>query len=205
MRPNIRFWTALALIGVCGYSIARGLVIVHFSLAMANIDSLKRQDEIVNAWRSVPDVASVALRAELTKKIDTSDPKAADTRREALLSILSIEPLSPMDWLSLSAAQLLTDQPMEQVFDSLEMSMITGPNEGYVRADRRIYGVSLWERLSADLKRRVALDVAVGEIPDGEKFRAVVAAQPERVRNELRQALIASGLPPKEIERRLGP
>ena len=53
---------------------------------------------------------------------------------------------------------------MEQVFGSLELSMVTGPNEGYVLAERGIYGVSLWERLSPDLKRRVAIDLAAGEI-----------------------------------------
>ena len=49
-------------------------------------------------------------------------------------SILSIEPLSSLDWLSLSGMQLVTDQPMEQVLGSLELSMLTGPNEGYVMA-----------------------------------------------------------------------
>jgi hypothetical protein len=37
----------------------------------------------------------------------------------------------------LSAMQLVTDQPMEQVFDSLELSMVTGPNEGYLMQIRK--------------------------------------------------------------------
>ena len=74
--------------------------------------------------------------AELTEKINISDPKAANSRREALSSILSIEPLSSVDWLSLSGVQLVTDQPMEQVFGSLELSVMTGPNEGYVMSQR---------------------------------------------------------------------
>ena len=49
---------------------------------------------------------------------------------------------------------------MEQVLGSLELSVLTGPNEGYVMAERGIFGVSLWEDLSPDLKNRVAIDLA---------------------------------------------
>ena len=211
MRAAIRLLTAIAMIGICGFSVARGWGIVHFSLAMANIDSSEKRAEIINTWTAVPDVASTALRAELTEKINLSDPKAANSRREALSSILSIKPLSSIDWLSLSGMQLVTDQPMEQVLGSLKLSMLTGPNEGYVMAERGIFGVSIWDSLSPDLKSRVAVDLgpimfrrtpAEGQI--GGKIRAVLSAKPERVRNELREALLATGLSPKEIEQRLG-
>ena len=206
MRADIRLWTAIALIGACGFSVTRGSAIVHFSLAMANVDSSEKRDEIINTWSFVPEVASAALRAELTEKINISDQKAANSRREVLSSILSIEPLSSLDWLSLSGVQLVTDQPMEQVFGSLELSMLTGPNEGYVMTDRGIFGVSLWESLSPYLKGRVAIDLAAGEITvtGNEKFRAILSAQPERARNELRADMLATGLSPKEVERRLG-
>jgi hypothetical protein len=206
MRADIRLWTAIALIGACGFSVTRGSAIVHFSLAMANVDSSEKRDEIINTWSFVPEVASAALHAGLTKEIDISDQKAANSRREVLSSILSIEPLSSLDWLSLSGVQLVTDQPMGQVLGSLELSMLTGPNEGYVVAQRGIFGVSLWESLSPYLKGRVAIDLAAGEITvtGNEKFRAILSAQPERARNELRAAMLATGLSPKEVERRLG-
>src|SRR5580704_2921668 len=204
MRADIRLWTAIALIGICGFSVTRGWVIVYFSFAMATPDSSEKRDEIINSWSSAPEVASAALQAELREKIDISDQKAANSRREALSSILSIKPLSSVDWLSLSGWQLVTDQPMEQVFGSLELSMLTGPNEGYVMAERAIFGVSLWERLSPDLKRRVVIDLVAGEIAGNEKFRAVLSAQPARVRNELQAAMLATGLSSNEVERRLG-
>jgi hypothetical protein len=206
MRADIRLWTAIALIGACGFSVTRGSAIVHFSLAMANVDSSEKRDEIINTWSFVPEVASAALHAGLTKEIDISDQKAANSRREVLSSILSIEPLSSLDWLSLSGVQLVTDQPMGQVLGSLELSMLTGPNEGYVVAQRGIFGVSVWESLSPYLKGRVAIDLAAGEITvtGNEKFRAILSAQPERARNELRAAMLATGLSPKEVEIRLG-
>ena len=131
---------------------------------MANVNSSEKRDEIINTWSFAPEVASAALHAGLTKKIDISDQKAANRRRDVLSSILSIEPLSSLDWLSLSGVQLVTDQPMGQVLGSLELSMLTGRNEGYVMAERGIFGISLWESLSPYLKTRVANDLAAGEI-----------------------------------------
>ena len=89
---------------------------------------------------------------------------------------------------------------------SLKLSMLTGPNEGYLMAERGIFGVSLWENLSPDLKRRVVIDLARAEmeIKEKEKFRTILSGQAVGVRNELREALLATGLSPKEIEQRLG-
>jgi hypothetical protein len=202
MRADIRFWTAIALIGICGFSVIRGLSIVHFSLATANIDVFENWAEAINPWTAVPDVASAALQAELKEEINLSDSKAANGRRETFSSILSIKPSSSFAWLSLSGLQWVTHQPMERVLESLKLSMLTGPNEGSTMADRAIFGVSLWESLSPDLKRRVVIDLAGAET--NEKFRSVLSVQPVGVRNELREALLATGLSPKEIEQRLG-
>jgi hypothetical protein len=211
MRIDIRLATAVAIIGICSFSVAWGWRIVHFSLAMANIASSEKRAEVTNSWSLVSGVASKALQAELTDKIDTSNAKAVSSRRAALASILAIEPLNSADWLSLSGLQFETDQPMEQVFDSLELSVLTGPNEGYIMAERAIFALSLWERLPPDLKNHVATDLTPiisprtpAEGAEGERFRAVLATKPELVRRELRDALVASGLSPQTIEQRLG-
>ena len=102
---------------------------MHFSLATMNIDSSEKRAEITNTWRAVPGLASIALQADLTDEPNPSDVIAAYRRREVLSAILSIKPLSSMDWLSLSSMQLVTDQSMEDVLASLKLSMLTGPNE----------------------------------------------------------------------------
>ena len=207
MRADIRLWTAIVVIGICGFAVARGFGIVHFSLAMNNIDSSDRRAEIIAIWSSAPDLASRALQADLTYQIDPSDQKAAGRRRQTLTTLVSIKPLSSYDWLSLSGLQLITDQPMEQVFASLELSMLTGPNEGYVMVDRGLFGVSLWERLPPDLQRRVALDLAAGnagEMTGGKSIRAALASQPDQALGEVRAAMIATGLSPQEVDQRLG-
>ena len=211
MRADIRLLTAIVMIGICGFSIVRGFGIVRFSLAMANVDSSEQRAEIVSSWSSVPDVASRALRADLTYQINLSDQKSANRRRQTLSALVSIKPMSSYDWLAVSGLQFVTDRPMEQVFDSLELSMLTGPNEGYVMGERAAFAVSLWERLPSDLKSHVAIDVAgmmdtrtPEEGAEVGKLQAVLATQPEWVRNELREAVVATGVSPKEIEKHLG-
>ena len=212
MRGSIRLVTAIALIGICGFSVAQGWTIVRFSLATMNVESPEKQAEIAKTWGATPGLASTALRTVLADKINIADQKAANQQREALSAILSIKPLSSRDWLSLSGMQLVTDQPMDDVLESLKLSTLTGPNEGYVMVDRGIYGVSLWESLSPDLKSRVANDLLPVLFPrtpaegaQAGKLQALVSAQPQRVRKELREALLATGrVSPSEIEQKLG-
>jgi len=201
MRIDIRFWTAMAVIGICVFSVTRGWRIVHFSLATENIDVFEWA-EVIDTWTAVPEVASAALREKLKEEINIADPKAANGRGETFSSILSIGPSSSLGWLSLSGLQWVTHQPLERVLGSLRLSMLTGPNEGYAMGERGVFGVSLWESLSPDLKRGVVSDLAGAEM--NQKFRTVLSAQPVGVRNELREALLATGLSPKEIEARLG-
>jgi hypothetical protein len=204
IRAIIRLLTVIALIVISGVAVAQSWGIVRFFLASMNIVSSEKRARIGDASRTTSGITSTALKDELADETNRSDIIAPYHRRELLSAVLSIEPLSSMAWLSLSKAELMTHQPMEDVFGSLELSMLTGPNEGYVMAERGIYGVSLWQRLSPDLKRRVANDLAAAEYPDIQKIRAFVSAQPEQVRTELREALIATGLSPQEIEKRVG-
>src|SRR5262249_36774376 len=175
------------------------------------IDSAEKRDELVNTWGAVPGIASKALQVGLTDEVNPSDMMVAYRRREILSEILSIKPLSSMDWLSLSAMRLFTDQSTEDVLASLRLSTLTGPNEAYIMVKRGIFGVSLWEQLSPDLKSRVAYDLAPILFPrtpaegaENGKLRAHLSAKPEPVRKEIREALLATGLSPKEIERSLG-
>jgi hypothetical protein len=211
VRASIRLLTAIALIGICGIAITQGSRIVHFSLVTMNIDSSERRAELINTWGAVPGVASKALRVGLTDEVNPSDTMVAYRRREILSEILSIKPLSSMDWLSLSAMRLATDQSTEDVLASLKLSMLTGPNEAYIMVKRGLFGVSLWESLSPDFKSRVAYDLAPTLFPrtpaegaESGKLQALLAAKPAPVRQEIREALLATGLSPKEIERTLG-
>jgi hypothetical protein len=184
---------------------------VRFFLAGTNIVSSEKRARTADAWRATSGVISTALNDELADETSQSDIIAAYRQRELASAILSIKPLSSMDWLALSKAELMTHQPIENVFGSLELSMLTGPNEGYVMGERAAFALSQWERLPADLKRHAAADVAAMMFPrtpkEGEmlgKIQAVLATQPESVRNELREAVVASGVSPEAIKKGLG-
>src|SRR5262249_16722241 len=184
MRAEMRLCTAIAIIAICGLAIAQGSRIARFSLVMVNIESSEKRTDIINAWTAIPGLASRALQADLTGEIDPSDLQAANRRREALSSILSIQPRSSVGWLWLSGMQLVTEQRMEQVLESLELSAVTGPNEAHVMIERGIFGVSLWENLSRDLKSRAALDLGPMIYPrtpaegaESGKFQAVLATK----------------------------
>src|SRR6516164_1542410 len=160
IRVTIRLLTAIALIVICGGAGAQGWGIVRFFLASTNIVSAEKRARIADAWRATSGIISTALNDDLADETNRSDIIAPYHRRELLSALLSIKPLSSMDWLSRSKAELMTHQSMEDVFGSLELSMLTGPNEGYVMGQRAVFAVSLWERLPTELKNHVAVDVA---------------------------------------------
>ncbi len=211
MRASIRFLTALALIAISGLAVAQGWRIVHFSLAAMNIESAEKRAEVVNTWRTTAGVASAALQADLTGEVNPSDMIAAYRRREVLSEILSIKPMSSMDWFSLSNIGLLTNRPMEDVLGSLKLSILTGPNEAYIMVKRGLFGVSLWEHLSPILKSGVANDlvpILFPRTPDEGRetgiLRALLSAKPKQVRTEIRDALLAIGVSPKAIKQTVG-
>ena len=209
MRTNVRYITAIVLIAIGMLAVGQGWTIVSFSLAAQ--ETADQRDGIATRWGTTPGLAATALRAALSERVDAADQKAANRQRDALIAVLSIKPLSARDWLSLSAVQFLTDQSMDDVLESLKMSTLTGPNEGSVMVERGIYGVSLWEQLSPDLKSRTASDLIPMLFPrtpqegiEAGKLRELVAGQPERVRRQLKESLLASGISAHNLERRLG-
>jgi hypothetical protein len=207
----MRLLTAIVLVVISGVAIGQGWGIVRFFLASMDIVSSEKRARIADAWRATSGITSTALNDELADETNQSDIIAAYRQRELASAILSIKPLSSMDWFSLSRAELITHQSMEDVFGSLELSMLTGPNEGYVMRERAVFAVSLWEKLPADLKRHAAVDASAmlfprfpGDGAESWKFGVELATKPDWVRTELREALIATGVSPKEIEERLG-
>ena len=115
MRVDIRFWTAIVVIGLCGFAVTRGWGVMHFSLAMANVESSDKRTETAQAWTGASGVASTALKTQLEDRFDPSDWKASEKRRDDLSALLAMNPLSSTDWLSLSRLELVTAQPRAQI------------------------------------------------------------------------------------------
>src|SRR6516164_4435698 len=115
IRVTIRLLTAIALIVICGIAVAQGWGIVRFFLASVNIVSAEKRARTADAWRATSGVTLTALNDELADESNQSDIIAAYRRRELLFASLSIKPLSSMDWLALSRAELKTHQAMDDV------------------------------------------------------------------------------------------
>jgi hypothetical protein len=200
MRAQIRFCTAIVVIGICGFAAVWGWNIAHFSLAMMHVDSSKKRAE-ASAWASVAGVAATARHAQMMDKIDPSDLTAANEQVQALSAFLSVKPLSSYHWVLFAGMEFATAQRMDDVLDALTLSALTGPNEDYVMVQRGIFGLSVWEELPPDLKRRVAVDLTAEKDPGNPNFLAALSSKPQGVRDELRAALFANGVTPQDVER----
>ena len=116
--------------------------------------------EEIRSWDKVPGLGSAALQASLTKIADIDGYRGARKRADDLSGLLSVRPLSPVNWLSLSGMRLVAGQNEKEVLSALEMSWVTGPNEGSIMLQRGIFGVMLWEVLPPDARKRVIDDLA---------------------------------------------
>ena len=101
---------------------------------------LREKGAEARGWTRVPGIASSARQVELMDQINPSDLTAANERRETVSAFLSIRPLSSYHWLLLSSMEFATAQRMDDVLETLTLSMLTGPNEGYVMSEWGIFG-----------------------------------------------------------------
>ena len=157
---GIRLLTTVAILASCSFAIVRGWNIVGFVNVRAHFDAHETGVEEVRYWDKVPGLRNAALQASLTKIEDMTDADGARKRAEDLSALLSIRPLSSVNWLSLSGMRLVAGQNEKEVLSALEMSWVTGPNEGPIMLQRGVFGLLLWEVLPADGRKRVIDDVA---------------------------------------------
>jgi hypothetical protein len=150
----------MAILGLCSFAVFRGWSIVRFVDARAHLGSRETGVEVVRSWVGVPGLGGAALQASLTQIADVTDADGARKRADDLSALLSVRPLSPVNWLSLGGMRLVTGQPGKEVLAALAMSWVTGPNEGSVMLQRGVFGLLLWEVLPADVRKRVIYDVA---------------------------------------------
>ena len=155
-----RFLTTIAILGLCSFSVVRGWNIVRFVDARAHLGSGETSIEAVRSWAGVAGLGSAALQASLTKMADVADVDGARKRADDLSALLSVRPLSPVNWSSLGGMRLVTGKPHKEVLEALAMSWVTGPNEGSVMWQRGMFGLLLWETLPANARKRVIDDVA---------------------------------------------
>jgi hypothetical protein len=185
---SISLWTALAVIGVCGWPVWQGTNIVRYAFAVSKPE--------LRLWTSVPGVAFSASERARTYVDDSSDEKTIAKRRDDLAHILEISPLSSIYWLKLAESRVDAHEAEDKIVAALELSTVTGPNEGYMITQRGLFGIWQWEILSPEIRARAIADLGVQHISDNKLtwLRQTLALKSEAVRQEIYSALEAQGL-----------
>jgi hypothetical protein len=145
----VRLGTAIVVLALCTFSGSRGWSTAQFAIMRSELDH-PAQVGPLGPWIGAPGVTAAALSATLTQMADAADVDGAAKRADQLAALLSVRPLSSRNWLSLAEMRLVTGQPKEEVVTALEMSWVTGPNEGTLMWQRGVFGVLIWDLLSPE-------------------------------------------------------
>src|SRR5579862_2649298 len=136
----VRFLTALAVIGTCGWPAWRGVDVIRYEMAGTKA-------EATLPWITVPGLAFAAREYSQTTIDSSSDDNTIAKRRDDLTEMLAIRPLSSRFWLYLAEIRIDAREDAARAIDALDLSTVTGPNEGYMVTQRGLFGIWQWEVL----------------------------------------------------------
>jgi hypothetical protein len=110
--------------------------------------------------------------------------------------ILKRAPLSSQEWILLTYREQNPKEPLTpQTQKFLELSWLTGPNEGDIMFQRALFGIAAWENLPASFQQNMLRDLAGGltYLPDipARQLRTFIAEKDPKVREEIKAGLLA--------------
>jgi hypothetical protein len=200
---SFRTSTALVVIGLCALAMSRGWSMVQFSHARAGLAVGERAR--LAAFAGVPGLAAAALEASETPVAGPSDQAGARKRIDDLTAVLSLRPMSSINWLSLAGMRLVTGQPPDKVLSALAMSSLTGPNEHATMYQRGVFELLAWEALPNDFRKRAIRDLSGAMLSGnwGDSHRkAVVEAltgKSDEMRRDIGELLRGAGVADDEL------
>jgi hypothetical protein len=88
-----------------------------------------------------------------------------------------------------------------EVVAALELSVLTGANEGYMVSQRGMFGIWQWETLSQKNRTRTVVDLVARRLSEQNAawMRKTLSEKSEQVRQAIRLALQAQGFPRDEF------
>ncbi len=195
----LRLLTSFSVLLLCGFAIFRGSNVVRL-VEMAAEPSFDRA-----APPRIPALESLALELSLEADGHPKSLDAARKRRRELEELLSLKPLSPQAWLELAGLRFVTAEPFSRVLAALEMSWITGPNEGSLMMERALFALLEWRALPRDA-RALALEDLAGAIAGGATTPAQIAVakrllsqKPAALKGKIARMLRMDGLSTAEL------
>jgi hypothetical protein len=199
--------TALAVIGLSGWTMSCGWTIVRFSHASATAASHEERVNAVRPWIGTPGVAGAAMEASLMDAASPTDFDTIRARNDEFVAILSRRPMSSLSWLSLASMQLVSGQPLDKVLEALTLSSLTGANEGHAMSQRGVFALWQWESMPPHFRKRLAADLAGSMLERTMSSREqtaayeILAAKSADTRREIADLLRADGLSATDLLR----
>jgi hypothetical protein len=116
-----------------------------------------------------------------------------------LSDLLAVKPSSSGYWLSLARMRLATKQDIDGVAEALEMSVLTGANEGILMWQRAEFDLMFWDILPPDVRARAAAELQDDSLAHGQAalLRSIVSEKSDQQRQEIRDVLRSRGLSDK--------
>jgi hypothetical protein len=202
---SLRTSTALVVIGLCALAMSRGWSMVRFSQATAGLAPSEHAADRLAAFAGAPGLAVAAREASATPVAGPADQAGARKRIDELTAVLSLRPMSSINWLSLAGMRLVTGQPPDKVLSALAMSSLTGPNEHAMMYQRGVFELLQWEALPIDFRKRAIRDLSgamlSGNWGDSHR-RAVVDAltgKGDETRRDIGDSLRGAGVADSEL------
>jgi hypothetical protein len=159
----------------------------------------------ISSWWNITGVAGWA-RGLLLAVVQVHTPEDKLAIERATAAVAEVSPTWAAGWQDLAAARLASGAPMEKVIAAFRMSSLTGSHEGFVMARRAIFGLEHWSDLPGADQHTVIRDVlaTVGPGSINNRYHKILAAKSPASREEIRAALVASGLATKDVLQSLG-
>jgi hypothetical protein len=189
---ELRFVTAVLVVGIGGFAVTRGLSVLRFSIAQSL--AAAADTEVLDRFTAIPGVAALAQRSALELDDRQSQPPDLPAKINRLSGLLALTPLDSRDWLSLAWLRLRIGAPMDKSLPALALSSLAGPNEGYVMVPRGFLGLSMWQVMPKEGRRNAVGDLlgawSMLVTPERERLRSTLDALNPVSRQEIRAAFL---------------
>jgi hypothetical protein len=158
----------------------------------------------VSAWTDTNNVA-IPARSTMLDLIVAESPHDSTAIEGALDKLAAGSPTSTATWQALAEIRKARGESMESVLAAFRMSALTGSHEGYFMMQRAIFGLEHWNELPEEDRETVVRDIlsSSGYIAEP-RYRKILAAKSEPERDNIRAALLASGLATTNVLHALG-
>jgi hypothetical protein len=155
-----RLFTASSIIAICGFAMVCGWNVVAFSRARVGLASHEAAAGSLRPWIGFPGLTVAAIDASLAHGAAATNAINVKERGQQLDALLAVKPLSPDDWVALAGVWVVAGEPYKRVLAALDMSRLTGPNEGGIMWERGIFGLLQWDFLPPKARSGTIRDIA---------------------------------------------